>query len=443
MMTGFGEAFVSGSMKSIIEKNEIKDFSKPQNQKDFKLLKSYLNNGYDFVSVKTRPNGFYGMDALMGMSVVFPDLKVFEKTLSIYLPFDGVEAYFRLKKQIYPSFDKLIWQESKKFQASEMKQVNQIAKETKFSSRLMQAKKFYSSDYPLELDFKVGLIPIPDSKLKKNHTSAQNLKDIQVVPYLEAKGVKQAFDVIFHEFCHALYEAQSRQVKQEIEDFYLNSNHPHASFTYTYLNEILATALGNGWYGQILNPKNKEASWYAVNYIDQMAKAIYPTVLRYLQDSKSIDRAFLLKSIEVAEKTFPKAPFEVDANFLSLRVLSLDSRFDRKTFSDFLQSSFRVQSMSWSIPASIDDIYEIDKPGTQSIIILGRNKKSSLKKLKNVLPEEHLKKIEESDSFLAVFRNKGKYIFWIESKKATAASKALQKLKNLKHLPRKFSVYPL
>ncbi|MEC9281763.1 MAG: hypothetical protein VX642_03555, partial [Bdellovibrionota bacterium] len=201
MMTGFGEAFVSGSMKSIIEKEGIQLFENSENQKDFKLFKDYLNNGYNFETIKSRPAGFYGMDALMGMSVLFPELEKFEETLSIYLPYDGIEAYFRLKKQIYPSFDKLIWQASKSFQAKEMKQVNQIAKKTKFSARLLKAKKFYSSDYPLELDFKVGLIPIPDYKLEKNHTSAQNLKDIQVVPYLEGRGVKEAFDIIFHEFC--------------------------------------------------------------------------------------------------------------------------------------------------------------------------------------------------------------------------------------------------
>ncbi|MEC9284142.1 MAG: hypothetical protein VX642_15610, partial [Bdellovibrionota bacterium] len=249
--------------------------------------------------------------------------------------------------------------------------------------------------------------------------------------------------IIFHEFCHALYEGQSRKVKKEIEDFYFNSSHPHASFTYTYLNEILATSLGNGWYGQVLDPKNKERSWYSVEYIDKMAKAIYPTVLRYLQKSKAIDRAFMLKTIEMAERTFPTAPFEVDANFLALKILSLDSRFDRKAFAGLLHSNFRVQSMRWSVPARIEDFYEIEKPGTQSVILLGRNKQESIKRLAKLLSSENLEEVNRKENFLAVFRSKGKYVFWIESREPTAISKAFQKLKSLKILPKDFTVYSL
>ena len=274
LAAGFGEPFTSKSVKELIDKNKIRAFKKTRYKKLFDEFNSHLLNGYNFDSPETRPAGFYGQDALVSLSVTNPSLDELEKSLSLFVPYSGVSAYFSLKNKFYGPFKKHLWNPTLSEQPKEIKKAKQILKEVEFEKLLTQAKAFYKSDYPINVPFKVALVPIDDRGLKSGHTSALNLRDVQVVPYFISKGVRDNMDVIFHEFCHALYEGQTNKVKKKIEDFYLTSENPYALFVYRYLNEILATTLGNGWFKEKLDNKYPDRSWYTVTYIDKMAKAL-------------------------------------------------------------------------------------------------------------------------------------------------------------------------
>jgi hypothetical protein len=58
------------------------------------------------------------------------------------------------------------------------------------------------------------------------------------------------------------------------------------------MNEVLATALGNGYVYEQLDGKIDDGDWYNRKYISLMAKQIYPLVTEYINEKK-IDRSFI------------------------------------------------------------------------------------------------------------------------------------------------------
>lgn len=434
LATGFGDHFTSGSMKQLIDSKGIKDFEDSNLKKHYNKINSYLRNGYNFDSIQSRPTGFYGGDAFISLAVNNSTLEDFEKSLSIFLPYDGIQSYFKLKRKLYPHFSKSVWTPTLKSQKAEIVKVKKILKETNFLDRLKQIKVFYNSEYPWEVPLKVALIPIDDRGQIKRHTSAQNLRDIQVVPYVITKGVKNNMDVVFHEFCHALYEGQSNEVKKMIEDFYLLNSHSHSLFVYRYFNEALATAIGNGWYAQTLYGKLPEDSWYSVGYIDDLAKAYFPLVNEYLEKNKSIDEHFLTRTLEIAKEKLPNGPYDTNSNLIAIRVLSDHKEISTTKASEQLRSKFRIQSMKKSSPIQDDDWNIILSRDNSNTFLITEKSDKVIEKLNKVFSKKEVEELSSMKDFLAIFLVKNRYIFWVNARNKDKLDNAIQIISSKKSL---------
>ncbi|MCB0393425.1 MAG: hypothetical protein KDD25_02630 [Bdellovibrionales bacterium] len=436
--TGFGEPFTSGSVREIIEKSKSRVFQEKSTINSFNNFKSYVQEGYNFRDESpNRSEGFYAEDALKSIAVNSKSLVDFESHLSIFLPYRGIESYFELKRKAYPLFSKLIWNPSLPSQEGALKKAKETIKKTEFVHWLEKAKRFYRSEYPEGLPFKVGLIPIPDINLKSKHTSGLNLRDIQVVPYFTEIGIKDDLGVVFHEFCHALYEGQPSSLKIDIDNFYLKHSDPHALFAYRYLNESLATALGNGLYDKVLNGSLNEKSWYNVNYVDQLARAYLPLIERYLKMGKGLDKKFMESTIQFAKEKFPNGPFEIDSNFIAARILIDHESIGSRVFKKALKQSFRIQSINATSPIEKGDLDELKGVQYKTGIVITSNAKKVEAQLSKVLDLSMIKnEIENKENFWAVIPRKSGYVFWINVKGANELSSLIEKIKALHTLPK-------
>lgn len=432
---GFNEPFTSGAMKEIIGKSEV--FNDPDLKKEFENFKNYLQHGYNFHDeVKNRPEGFWAEDALTILAVNSNDLSSFEKQLSALLPYRGIASYLKVKSKTYSLFKTLIWEPSLRSQKNEQEKLEVTIQNTKFEDLLKKAKFFYRSDLPEEVLFKVGLVPIPDSQINNKHTNAMNLRDIQVVPYLLSKGAEDSLEVIFHEFCHALYEGQSKETKEEIDNFYLNHSDPHSIFVYRYLNEALATAWGNGWYNETQYGQLSQKSWYAVNYIDELAKAYLPLIKFSIENGKTLDNTFMGKTIEYAKKTFPNGPREIPPNFMAIRLLVDHQNFDLNSFKKELKTHFRIQSLKHSSPVDGQEWNNLTGAGLSNVVLITSSKNDVLKRIgrkTNIL--SFRKKVLEKKDFLIIVPQNKNYLFWISMDNQASFSKLLKKIKELPLLP--------
>lgn len=413
--TGFGEPFTSGSLKEIIENSKTSLFQDEILRNNFKLFKSFTEHGYNFSDeITNRPEGFWGEDALTSLAITAPDLKTFEKQLSIFMPYRGLTAYFKIKEKIYPLFNKLLWKPSLSSQNQQIKMNEDLIKKSHFIELLQKAKNFYSSDYPETLPFKVGLVPIPDKNIKSTHTSAENLKDVQVVPYLISRGLKDNLDVIFHEFCHALYEGQSLEIQKEIDNFYLNQDNPYAIFVYRYLNEALATAWGNGWYYESLHGVVSAKSWYTVSYIDGLAKAFLPLIKSYVNAAKPLDKEFMLKTLKLAKNSYPTGPREVDTNFISLRLTIDVEKITSQNLKKILKSNFRINSLYTSSESDTQCLPLSWNNSVGNFLLITTKKENGLSYLKQLTDFSEIKsRVKYLDNFAITIPYQSKYVIWI------------------------------
>jgi hypothetical protein len=425
--TGFKQPRTSRSLRELIEKNKVTKFTENKNINSYLLLKSYLRKGYNFDSVSSRPRGVFGEDTMNMLAVTSKNMEEFEDNLSSILPYDGINAYFELKDEFYRSFKSIMWDPSLGRQERNLDNLEDIVQKTNFRDQLKLARKFYRSNYPRQLPLKVGLIPIPDAEINNKHTSALNLRDVQVVPYLSSKGAASSLDVIFHEFCHAFFEGQSLTIQKQMEDFYLNHKDGHALFVYRYINEALATAWGNGWYSEIKEGKLSEKPWYTVDYIDVLAKKYLPLIKSYTERGKLLDDAFMEETIEIAKAAFPFADREIRANTFALKVLSdTSSTLPMAELSRHLHQHFRVHWMRRSYPFTAQDIQELNQDSFYTTLVLSSKEKKSFQKIKKSLG---LKKQNLSKDFLAIVPKGKNYFIWIHSKKRQKVLKALSEVK--------------
>ena len=425
--SGFDEPHTSGSLKELIKQKRIFHFKKQDNLSRFNLFKSYLRNGYSFPSIPARPRGVFGEDTLNKLAVTSFSIEDFEKSLSAVLPYDGINAYFELKDVFYNKFRETVWNPSLKFQKKGLAQIQKTIESTGFRDQLKLARKFYRSNYPRQLPLKVGLIPILDSDLESKHTSALNLGDIQIVPYMVSKGASSGLDVVFHEFCHAFFKGQSLKIQKTIEQFYFNHPSKHALFVYRYLDESLATAWGNGWYGEIKEGKLSSKSWYTVSYIDILAKKILPLIKNYTERGKLLDEKFMAETIAIAESVFPKAPREMKANIMALKVLSNTKAIPISSLSHQLRKKFRIHWMKRSYPMTNSDLDALDKKTFYTTLIISAPEKDQVRKIKRKLG---LRKLPLAKDFLAIIPKNKKYFFWIHSSNKSKINKAISKLED-------------
>lgn len=425
-------------MKEIINKDGTKIFEKEAVKKDFSYFTSFLQNGYNFADVSpNRPEGFFAEDALTVLAVNSGSLADFENNLSAFVPYRAISAYLRVKDATYPTFLKLVWTASTKGQEKQLNETTALIKKTGFIKWLGKARSFYKSDYPENLPLKVGLVPIPDYSVKKKHTSALNLRDVQVVPYLLSKGLRDSLDVVFHEFCHALYEGQSSSTMKLIDKLYLGNKSSHSLFVYRYINEALATAWGNGWYKEILDGKLSQKSWYAVGYIDDLAKAYLPLIKQYVSKKRSIDSDFVQKTIEIAKEKFPNADREIHQNFMAIRVLVDHKTLSSKTAKKYLRKAFRIQSVKTYSPFSEPDLNGSFSRNYKNTIFITATPQNALKLVsKKVTINTTQKKIIASGSFLGVLPVNGNYVFWINAKNENEFRQLTDKLAKKILLPK-------
>ena len=430
--SGFGSPQASGAVAELIAHHGNNKFKKRENKSHFSKFKSYLRKGYNFKSLVARPKGVFGEDSIGVLAVNSMDMLQFESLLSAILPYDGIEAYFSLKKKFYKDFRKQMWEPTLDSQNNNLKELYVKMEESRFLDHLKLARRFYRSNYPRKLPLKVGLVPIPDLKNGSTHSRAISYKDVQIVPYVVSKGATANLDTIFHEFCHAFYDGQSLAIQKKMEDFYLNNSDEHSLFVYRHLNEILATSWGNGWFAEISEGELPQRHWYSNGYINIMAKKILPLLKNYTNKGKLIDSEFMRETIHIAKSAFPNAHRELSPNTMALKVLSDSKSFPIFRISNLLRDNFQVHWMNRVYPIENRDWDTLKKDHFYNTVVLSENNPHSLNKMKTKfgLDLQGLRK-----DFLAIIPYGSRYYFWISSKNKKKIEKAVRLIKTKEILP--------
>ncbi|MCY1224093.1 hypothetical protein D9M72_362380 [compost metagenome] len=149
------------------------------------------------------------------------------------------------------------------------------------------------------------------------------------------------------------------------------------------LNEVLATALGNGYVMEKLNGTLDEGKWYNWKYINEMAKKSYPLVLKYITEKKAMDKEFVDAYIQLFDDNFPNWSNEMD-NIMCFRYMISDNKEDFRT----IRQQYKRRSMTEEEDQVTENSIEKMKavPMTK-IIIVSKDHAAKLELIKRKFPE--------------------------------------------------------
>jgi len=282
------------------------------------------------------------MDFMWMHAAASSDLEDFAQRTFGLLPVQDHAKLEQVLAKAEPYYKRLVWNP----QLANIQRTERFldAYEDRVSQLFFQVSKFYGTPWPADIPFTTALCPIP---LKSGVTSAVPKVNTLICSYLSEndEDYKATLGVAVHEMCHSIYDEQPARLQKQIDDWFMLSKSPFATHAYTYFNEGLATAIGNGWAYEQLNGRLDTADWYANETINGFAKAIHPLINAYLRERQTIDRPFVDAAIEAFAKTFPNADRDLNVLFNRVGIYSNSESDEALTgYTDELFSRFKVSS---------------------------------------------------------------------------------------------------
>lgn len=358
----------SQTLKKVFDQSAYaKDPGTLEGIRKFKSLEPSLSQGYSYPGLSTRENGISVEGLLVTRSASATDIDDFSNRIKGLLPTLEHAVLVEVLKKIEPIYNELIWEKTSEKLSAYVESIRKVGKTSDLQAMFSKALKFYGGVWPEGLPFQVTFYPIPGAE---GHSSAESLGSFESVGVLvDDPNKEQTFGILFHELCHSVYESQSLDFQKELRAWFLKENHRFGRLAYGYLNEALATALGNGWAVKRATGVLDSGSWYAHKKINGFAKAIYDRVEVYVDAGRRIDQEFVSDAIESFASRFPRAIYSYDANFERV-VLFTGGTVDRSFLKHSLRRFFRVASISDHSPIDDPQSLEALSSRDQTVVVL-------------------------------------------------------------------------
>ena len=423
METSIGSHGTSITLEKFIQENTKNDIEFGKLCEEYKKINLY--NQFKFDGFPEDRNNYGNSFDIISMNAVnSSNLEEFkQKNLGLITISDNEKLYEILKK-VEKLYDKLIWKESEKILKSQLKELSKYEK--KNASMFQKFNRFYNSSWTEKIPFKVVIYPIPGSK--GNTTATPHINALCVSILTEDKDIIGTNGVALHEMCHVLYQNQSKEVQSQLDNYFKENESIYSKQAYTYINEALATALGNGYAYKEMNGKIDESEWYADETINGFAKAIYPQVEDYLQKNKTIDKEFIDKSIQLFSEKFPNSIYNY-AQSLNKTIVYYDD-FEGNELVNQLDNYFQISNINQSSPILHPySIESITSNNDNQFFIIDTNQNETLKSLSEYFPEINAIKFEKTPLNLSFIDKKKRIIIMLVLNNKSELDLELKKMK--------------
>ncbi|MDP5199750.1 hypothetical protein [Flavobacterium sp. DG2-3] len=322
----------------------------------------------------------------------------------------------RIISAFTPIYNELIYNPNKEKFEKQIVEITKYANENNIQDYFTIGLLFYNSSWDTSIPFEIAFYPLPNSKGFTAQSFENNfISAIQT----DLTNYKDLFSVMLHETYHIIYNEQSLEVKTEISNAFKENKSKYSNYAYQLLNEVLATALGNGYVYGKLNGKIDEKDWYYQKYINLMSKEIYPMVNEYIAQKKPIDKSFIDRYIAIYEQKFPDWINELD-NVMSYRYVISENEDDFNV----IQKKFRFRSRTeYETEISKSSIEKMQETALTKMIIVSKNNSENLKLIKKSFKELKNWKFDSEKEFnYKILLDDKSQLFIINQKKSTLES---------------------
>lgn len=206
------------------------------------------------------------------------------------IPNTSLNALSEALSAFAPVYNTLIFNPNKAKFEEQLGAIAEFMKSKNVATYFEAGARFYNSAWDNTVPFEIAFYPLPNAK---GFTAEAFYNNAVSAIQTDLTDYNVLLSVVLHEIFHILYDEQSLAVKKELYKAVQQNPAKCSVYAYQLMNEVLATALGNGYAYEKLNGKVDLGEWYNWPYINTMAKQIYPLVCDYLEQKKAMDKNFM------------------------------------------------------------------------------------------------------------------------------------------------------
>ncbi|UUW09625.1 hypothetical protein NLG42_02220 [Flavobacterium plurextorum] len=312
-----------------------------------------------------------------------------------------------------PIYNELIYNPNKEKFEKQLVEITKYAKEHDMEKYFQTGLTFYNSSWDTSIPFEIAFYPLPNSK---GFTAQAFCNNFISAVQTDLDSYKDLFSVMLHETYHIIYDEQSLEVKKDIDSYFKQNKSKCSNYAYQLMNEVLATALGNGYVYEQLDGKIDAGDWYNRKYISLMAKQIYPMITEYINRKKPIDKSFIDNYINLYEKNYPNWINDLD-NIMAYRYVISENEEDVSAIRRMFRYRSRTEYDSELTEASID---KMQKTPLTKVIIISKNSAEKLKLVQRKFAELKKYKFNPEKEFIdMIFLNDKSQLIIVNQKKST------------------------
>lgn len=279
-----------------------------------------------------------------------------------------------------PIYNELIYNPNKVKFEQQLKEITEYSKQNNLENYFEDGLLFYNSTWESSIPFEIAFYPLPNSQ---SFTAQAFYNNFISAIQTNLKDYKDLFSVMLHETYHIIYDEQSLKTKTEIDKWFKESKSPNSNYAYQLMNEVLATALGNGYVYEKLAGRVDANDWYYQQYINAMARKIYPLVIKYITEKKSMDKYFIDSYIKIYDDNFPNWINQLE-NIMTYRYVISDNEEDFNTIRRIFWYRSSEENEIGITENSITKM--LSKPLTKMVIV-SKDNQHKLELIKKRIPE--------------------------------------------------------
>ena len=388
---GFVQAIAGDShrppeLTRTFNKSKFNDDKAKNKIKKFQELDAQFRKSVEFGKAPPGRNDGVQIGKLIEIQSAFAKtLPEFRERILSHLPVEDIEKMISTLEFFEPIYDELIWKPNVKALEKVQADFKIKTEKWKLDEMFDRAKIFYNAKWPDAQAFHVSLYPIPHDGKVSNATSLGAFESVGII--IGRADIEGNFGVLFHEMCHSLYDAQSSVFQQQLADWFYKNPSPFGVVAYGWLNEALATAIGNGWAYERAKGGNDKGEWYHQEKVDSFGRALHPKVVEYLNAKKPIDETFVTFAVKAFAEKFPQALLEFESLMADIVILT-DGRVGPGTdVRRSLRAKFLMPSISGGSPIDSTTSKSLVKDTQSPVFLIALNEsRAQIENLEDVLP---------------------------------------------------------
>ncbi len=243
-----------------------------------------------------------------------------------------------------------------------------------------------------------------------NSTRSTSYQSIQVIEVILPFNKNVFYGVALHETAHFCYWSSDIITKLLLQ---MEKENRYGKFAANYLNEGLATVIGNGYISEKMN-LNDTSNWYNNYIINKYAHQLYPIIKKMFENKEVLSLKYSKIFVDIFKKSFPNIFIRREIVFNPINIITSKS-FNYKILLNTLKRYIEINYVSSNSP--LDHKFTIEsfnkKNRRTQVFILKFNEIGKLKVYKSINLKQLKKDIELKKEFVRITFNKDRNRFEI------------------------------